>query len=111
MAKKKHIEQFTVEELDAMAKRGESKSNWTKAEAMNPEEIEAAAASDSDEAEFFVDWSKASVKMPQAKANLNMRIDRDILEYFRKSGRGYQTKINAILRSYVEQKAHHHKHG
>jgi uncharacterized protein (DUF4415 family) len=32
-----------------------------------------------------------------------MRVDRDVLEFFRRQGRGYQTKINAVLRSYVEQ--------
>jgi uncharacterized protein (DUF4415 family) len=32
-----------------------------------------------------------------------MRIDRDVLDFFRKTGRGYQTRINAVLRSYVER--------
>jgi hypothetical protein len=32
-----------------------------------------------------------------------LRIDADVLAYFREQGRGYQTKINAVLRSYVEQ--------
>ena len=31
-----------------------------------------------------------------------MRIDRDVLDYFRNTGKGYQTRINAVLRSYVE---------
>jgi uncharacterized protein (DUF4415 family) len=37
------------------------------------------------------------------KAVLNMRLDRDVMDYFRRQGRGYQTKINAVLRSYMEQ--------
>ena len=45
--------------------------------------------------------SNATTEMPKPKADLHMRIDRDILEYFRKSGKGYQTRINAVLRSYV----------
>ena len=32
-----------------------------------------------------------------------MRVDRDVLEFFRREGRGYQTKINAVLRCYVDQ--------
>ena len=48
----------------------------------------------------------ASVDMPQPKAVLNMRVDRDVLEFFRRDGRGYQTKINAVLRSYVDQMVH-----
>jgi uncharacterized protein (DUF4415 family) len=35
-----------------------------------------------------------------------MRIDYDVLEFFRSQGKGYQKKINAVLRSYVEQKQH-----
>jgi uncharacterized protein (DUF4415 family) len=35
-----------------------------------------------------------------------MRIDRDVLEFFHRQGKGYQTKINAVLRSYVEQMRH-----
>ena len=53
-----------------------------------------------------VDWSQASVEMPEPKAVLNMRVDRDVLEFFRRQGKGYQTKINAVLRSYVEQMTH-----
>ena len=44
-----------------------------------------------------------SVKLPEAKADLRMRIDRDVLDFFRRTGRGYQTRINAVLRSYVEK--------
>jgi uncharacterized protein (DUF4415 family) len=44
-----------------------------------------------------------SVRLPEAKADLHMRIDRDVLDFFRKAGRGYQTRINAVLRSYVER--------
>ena len=44
-----------------------------------------------------------SVKLPEAKADLHMRIDRDMLDFFRRTGRGYQTRINAVLRSYVEK--------
>jgi uncharacterized protein (DUF4415 family) len=43
---------------------------------------------------------------------LNMRIDRDVLNFFRKTGKGYQSRINAILRAYVERRKHkHHQEG
>jgi uncharacterized protein (DUF4415 family) len=47
-----------------------------------------------------------TVEVPQRKADLHMRIDRDVLDFFRKTGRGHQTRINAVLRSYVEQARH-----
>jgi uncharacterized protein (DUF4415 family) len=43
--------------------------------------------------------------MPQPKETVTIRIDADVLEWFRKQGRGYQARINAILRSYM--RAHH----
>jgi uncharacterized protein (DUF4415 family) len=36
------------------------------------------------------------------KAQLTLRLDQDVLEWFRKQGRGYQTQINALLRAYME---------
>ena len=107
MAKNEHIVSYTTEELRAMQARGESKSDWARAAAMTDAELEASIAADPDEARLVADWSKASVEMPQPKAVLNMRVDRDVLEFFRRDGRGYQTKINAVLRSYVEQMTHH----
>ena len=111
MARKAHIVKYTAEELDELVKKDGSRSDWEKAAGMTKAEIEASVASDPDEAEMVMDWDNATVELPQPKAVLSMRIDKDVLEYFRKTGKGYQTRINAILRSYVEQKKrrHHHK--
>jgi uncharacterized protein (DUF4415 family) len=106
MAKKERIVRFTDDALRAKQARGEDKSDWKRAAAMTEAEIEAAIADDPDEAGMAVDWSQASVELPQPKATLNMRIDRDVLEFFRRQGKGYQTRINAVLRSYVEQMRH-----
>ena len=108
MVKKSHIKKYSAKELADLVKAEGSGSDWAKAEAMTYEGIAAAVASDPDEDEMIIDWNKATIEMPRPKAVLNMRIDKDILDYFRKAGKGYQTKINAVLRSYVEQKAHHH---
>jgi uncharacterized protein (DUF4415 family) len=89
-----------------MRARGETRSDWAKAAAMTPEEIEADIASDPDEAGMVVDWDSVSIELPGPKADLHMRIDRDVLDYFRQSGKGYQTRINAVLRSYVERMRH-----
>lgn len=86
-----------------MRRRGESKSDWARAAAMTEGEIEAAIAADPEKAGMTVDWSQASVDVPQPKVVFNMRVDRHVLECFRRDGRGYQTKINAVLRSYVDQ--------
>jgi uncharacterized protein (DUF4415 family) len=71
-------------------------------------ELEARIASDEDEAGMAIDWDNASIELPAPKAVLNMRVDREVLDYFRRSGKGYQSRINAVLRSYVERKEHQH---
>jgi uncharacterized protein (DUF4415 family) len=103
MARKEHIVRHTAKELDAMRQRGESRSDWTKAAAMTSDEVEASVASDPDEAGMVMDWDSATVEMPQPKAVLNMRVDQEVLDYFRETGRGYQTRINAVLKTYVSR--------
>jgi uncharacterized protein (DUF4415 family) len=110
MARKEHTVKYTTEELDELVKKGGSRSDWEKAAGMTKAEIEAAVASDPDEADMVMDWDNATAELPKPKAILNMRIDRDVLDYFRKTGKGYQTLINAVLRSYVKRKDQHHNH-
>lgn len=50
------------------------------------------------DAEF---WKHAKLVMPEPKQGVYLRIDPEVLSWFRKNGRGYQTRINAVLRSYV----------
>ncbi len=47
-------------------------------------------------------WERARVVMPRPKAPISIRLDRDIIEWFKGTGRGYQTRMNAVLRSYVD---------
>ena len=45
---------------------------------------------------------RKGLKPVPRKEQLTLRIDSDVLEWFRKQGQGYQTKINALLRAYME---------
>ncbi len=47
------------------------------------------------------EWVK-SAELPDAKRQITLRIDADVLDFFRNTGKRYQTRINAVLRSYVE---------
>lgn len=49
--------------------------------------------------EFF---ERAELREPEPKETVTIRIDRDVLAWFRKRGRGYQTRINQLLRKYME---------
>jgi uncharacterized protein (DUF4415 family) len=58
---------------------------------------------DTSDAPFRPDavWAKA-VDFPHGKKLVSLRIDEDVLTFFRHTGKRYQTRINAVLRSYVE---------
>ena len=47
-------------------------------------------------------WNNAKIEYPENKKPVTLRLDRDVLDWFKSTGKGYQTRINAILRSYVE---------
>ena len=51
-------------------------------------------------------FRKMVVRMPERKAALSIRLDPGVVAWFKKQGRGYQTRINAVLRSYVEAHSH-----
>ena len=47
-------------------------------------------------------WADAALRMPQTKKGVYLRLDQDVLEWLKSQGPGYQTRINAILRAYME---------
>jgi uncharacterized protein (DUF4415 family) len=79
------------------------RTDWARVDALTDDEIEAAVRDDPDavpitDAEWF---ASATLVMPQAKEQISIRLDRDVLEHFRRYPR-YQTRINAILRAAME---------
>ena len=50
-------------------------------------------------------WKTARLTMHEPKDRLTIRVDHDVVQWLKKNGRGYQTRINAILRSYMEAKS------
>src|SRR5271167_1198936 len=47
-------------------------------------------------------WKRAKLTMPGPKDRLTIRVDHDVVDWLKKKGSGYQTRINAILRSYMK---------
>jgi uncharacterized protein (DUF4415 family) len=103
MPKKKSGAAYSMRDLAKRAARGEDRTDWTRASRMTRARIEKAVAGDPDEAGMIVEWDKARIAMPKAKALFAIRLDQDVLDWFRAQGKGYQTRINAILRSYIDQ--------
>lgn len=109
MRKKGNIVSYSAEELKAMVERGEDQTDWKRVDALTEMQLEAAIASDPDWADIPRDWYKhAKPYYPKAhKKQVTLRIDPDLLAWFKRQGRGYQTRINAALRAFVE--AHERK--
>jgi uncharacterized protein (DUF4415 family) len=56
----------------------------------------------SDAPELGPDFFANAIIWPGAKKQITLRIDPDVLTFFRKQGRGYQSTMNAVLRKYME---------
>ena len=78
-------------------------TDWAAVDALTDEDIEASIRNDPDVApELDDEWfATATVVMPTPKEQISIRLDRDVLEHFRRYPR-YQTRINAILRAAME---------
>ncbi len=70
--------------------------------ALTEEDIRRAVADDPDAAPLDMDWSKARMVTFKPKVAMSIRVDPDIHDYFKATGKGFQTRMNAVLRSYVD---------
>ena len=61
-------------------------------------------SNDPDWVEFKdVDWTSADLVVPPRKRPISIRVDEDVLDFFKGQGTGYQRRINAVLRAYMTQ--------
>jgi len=84
--------------------RRRGKTDWAAVDALTDKEIEEAVRSDPDAVPIDIDWSKAVLVIPPKKMAISILVDEDVLDYFKKQGAGYQRRMNAVLRSYIQQK-------
>jgi uncharacterized protein (DUF4415 family) len=89
--------------------RSRSRTDWQYLDRVTDDEIAAAVANDPDAAPLDLDWSEAVLVIPPNKRAISIRVDQDVLDYFKKEGPGYQRRINAVLRSFVDQKQNRQK--
>jgi uncharacterized protein (DUF4415 family) len=85
--------------------RRRGKTDWARIDKLTDKDIAKAVANDPDAAPIDIDWSDAVLAIPARKKAISIRVDEDVLDFFKKEGDGYQRRINAVLRSYVQQKA------
>ena len=92
-----------IEHPDGRLERRKSETDWARLEALTDEEIDASIANDPDWSDDW-NWGEAVLVIPPKKKAISIRVDEDVLDYFKKEGAGYQRRINAVLRSYMQQK-------
>ena len=88
---KSTIVRHSLSEISAMRESGE---DGTSADAPEAESLGA---------EF---WKSARVVMPAGKTSVHLRLDSDVVEWFKAHGKGHLTRMNAVLRAYVEAQRH-----
>jgi uncharacterized protein (DUF4415 family) len=85
------IVRHSLNEISDMRKHGEDRTS--------PDAPEAESLG----AEF---WRSAKVVMPAGKTSVHLRLDSDVVDWFRARGKGHLTRMNAVLRAYVEEQKH-----
>ncbi len=79
-----------------------SQTDWARIDAMTDEEIDYSDIPPITDEMWAQGVLRKNFKPVPRKQQLTLRIDNDVLEFFKEQGRGYQTKINQLLRAYME---------
>ena len=97
MANKHSIASFSADELATMR----SETDWAKVDATSADDVEGQA--DADTGPLPEGWEDSVVLgTPEAKQDVHIRLDPAVLRWFKAAGPGYQTRINAVLRAFVQ---------
>jgi uncharacterized protein (DUF4415 family) len=95
---KERITRVTLEE----ARRMKDETDYARLDAMTDEDIARAVAEDPDAVPIDADWSEASLVVPPGKQDAILWVDDDVLAWFLATGEGYRSRMNAVLRAYME---------
>ena len=82
---------YSLSEIEALRERGEDP---TRPDAREAESL----------GKDF--WRSARIVVPPGKTSIHLRLDRDVVEWFKGRGKGHLTRMNAVLRAYVDAQKH-----
>ncbi|MEW6658853.1 MAG: BrnA antitoxin family protein [Thermodesulfobacteriota bacterium] len=105
MKKDKNIKSYTVAELKA--RRTASRTDLSRVDATTDAELERLIAEDEDERGLVPDWTRSKLVLPQAKQSVHLRLDKEIIAFFKSQGKGHISRMQAVLKAYME--AHREK--
>ena len=75
-----------------------SQTDWEKFDALTDSEIDTTDIPPLDDS-FF---AHAELRLPETKQTITIRLDKDVVDWFKSRGKGYQTRMNAVLRMYMQ---------
>ena len=79
-----------------------SQTNWARLDALREKHIDPSDTPEIPPEMFAKAVLRHGLEPVAPKAQITLRVDRDVLEWFKQQGQGYQTRINALLRAYME---------
>ena len=80
----------------------ESLTEWERLDALQDEDIDLSDAAEISPEMFAKAVVRRGLKPPPNKRQITIRLDADVLKWYRAQGEGYQTRINALLRAYMD---------
>ena len=106
MKRESTIVRYSAKEINEMLDMGLDRTDWERIKKMTDEEVERNALEDNRRHGIPDDWYKDAVLTTwPSKEQISIRIDEDVLTFFRGLGKGYQTKINAVLRAFMDARS------
>ncbi len=79
------------------------RTDWAALRAMSEDDVERGAVEDEDNpASDENHWAQAVVGLPPGKTTIHASFDREVVAFFKRGGRGYQIRMNDVLRRYME---------
>lgn len=100
MTKNNTTKQYTAAELKA--RRGESLTDWDKVDSMDEAELQRLIDEDEGEVGFQPDWTKAELVLPKPKQSVHLRLEPEVVEFFRAQGKGHIARMQAVLKTYAD---------
>lgn len=83
---------------------GKGRTDWARVDALTDEEIERAVAEDPGQELLDAEWfHTAELVVPGEKRRITLRVNRDVIDFFKQKGRGYQARMNTVVTAYVRQ--------
>ena len=107
MKKETHIKSYSAAELKA--NRGRSRTDLKKVDAMTDAELERIIAEDEDERDLQPDWTRAKLVLVEPKQSIHLRLEQEIIDYFKAQGKGHISRMQAVLKAYVNAHRPHAK--